>query len=161
MNFIMKILVVLGNGGHSAEMLQLVEMLGPNYQYSYMIADNDQISASKIQWVGRIYRVPLPREKPTFRRSIRRTVLAIFAQLIVLIRCRPQVILSTGANIAVPISVFGRLLGVKVIHVETGSRIYLMSTTGRIMYHVANLFFVQWEELRENYPNAIYAGRLL
>ena len=83
------------------------------------------------------------------------------AQFSVVLRVRPRVILSTGANIAVPISIFGRLMGVKVIHVETGSRVHTMSSTGKLMYRIANLFFVQWESLQKDYPKAIYAGRLL
>ncbi|GAG00360.1 unnamed protein product, partial [marine sediment metagenome] len=82
-------------------------------------------------------------------------------QLIVLLRARPRAILSTGSNIAVPVSVFGRLMGVKAIHIETGSRVHTMSATGKLMYRIANRFFVQWESLQDDYPQAIYAGRLL
>jgi UDP-N-acetylglucosamine:LPS N-acetylglucosamine transferase len=79
----------------------------------------------------------------------------------VLLKSRPRAILSTGAGIAIPVSLLGRLVGLKVIHVETGSRVYTMSSTGKFMYRIANLFFVQWESLREKYPKSIYAGRLL
>ena len=43
-----KILVVLGDGGHSTEMLKLLELLGPDYAYSYMMATHDTISEEKI-----------------------------------------------------------------------------------------------------------------
>jgi beta-1,4-N-acetylglucosaminyltransferase len=157
----MKILVVLGGGGHSTELLRLVELLGSDYDYSYMLSDIDRISEGKIKWKGPVYRVPLLLDKHA---RWRRLVLALgpsLRQLIVLLWVHPRVILSTGSNIAVPISVFGRLIGVKVIHIETGSRVHTMSTTGKMMYRVAHLFFVQWESLLENYPKAIYAGRLL
>jgi UDP-N-acetylglucosamine:LPS N-acetylglucosamine transferase len=60
----------------------------------------------------------------------------------------------------VPVSLVGKALGAKVIHVESASRVRRLSLTGRILYPVADLFFVQWEGLRERYPRAIYAGRL-
>ena len=85
----------------------------------------------------------------------------ILRQWLVWLRVRPRAILSTGANIAAPISVFGWLMGVKVIHIETGSRVYTMSSTGKLMYRIAHLFFVQWQPLQKDYPRAIYAGRLL
>ena len=157
----MKVLVVLGDGGHSTEMLKLVELLGPNYDYSYMMATIDKISEGKLTWKGPVYRVRLPVGKYAHERNLFRVIGPMLDQLKVLLKARPKVILSTGANIAIPISVFGRLMGVKVIHIETGSRVYSMSSTGKVMYRIANLFFVQWEPLQEKYPKAIYAGRLL
>jgi UDP-N-acetylglucosamine:LPS N-acetylglucosamine transferase len=157
----MKLLIVLGDGGHSAEMLQLLDLLGDNYQYNYMMADNDQISESKIKWDGPVYRVLPLRRKRLSDNSLLGPIKAIYQQFKVLLQVRPAAILSTGANIAIPVSLFGRLMGAKVIHVETGSRVYAMSSTGKVMYRLANMFFVQWEPLQEKYPEAIYAGRLL
>jgi beta-1,4-N-acetylglucosaminyltransferase len=157
----LKILVVLGGGGHSTELLRLIGLLGNGYAYNYMLSSIDTISEGKIKWKGSVYRVPLLLDKHA---RWRRVILAIgpsLRQLIVLLRVRPRVILSTGSNIAVPISVFGRLMGAKIIHIETGSRVNTMSATGKLMYRIANLFFVQWESLLEHYPKAIYAGRLL
>jgi len=157
----MKILVVLGDGGHSAQMFRLLELIGPNYEYNYMMAMTDSVSEGKITWKGPVYRVPAPLGKHAHHRSPIRAIGSVLRQLIVLLRVRPKAILSTGANIAIPVSVFGRLMGVKVIHIETGSRIYTMSSTGKLMYRIAHLFFVQWESLQKDYPKAIYAGRLL
>lgn len=157
----MKVLVVLGDGGHSAQMFRLLELLGPNYEYSYVMATTDSVSEGKITWKGPVYRVPAPLGKHAHHRSPIRAIGPILRQLIVLLRVHPKTILSMGANIAIPVSVFGRLMGVKVIHIETGSRIYSMSSTGKLMYRIAHLFFVQWESLQKDYPRAIYAGRLL
>jgi UDP-N-acetylglucosamine:LPS N-acetylglucosamine transferase len=157
----MKILVVLGGGGHSAEMLKLLDLLGPEYEYSYMLYTIDRISEGKLTQPGPVYRVPLLLDKHARWRRLLRAVGPSYRQLTVLLRARPQAILSTGSNIAVPVAVFGRLMGVKVIHIETGSRVRTMSATGKLMYRIAHLFFVQWEPLRERYPKAIYAGRLL
>jgi beta-1,4-N-acetylglucosaminyltransferase len=157
----MKILVVLGDGGHSTEMLRLLKVLGPGYEYSYMMTRDDLISEGKIMWEGPVYRVPLPLGKHSSGRNPIRVIRSVLKQLVVLLRARPRAILSTGANVAVPISVWGRMIGVKIIHIETGSRVYTMSSTGKLMYRIAHLFFVQWEPLQKDYPKAIYAGRLL
>jgi UDP-N-acetylglucosamine:LPS N-acetylglucosamine transferase len=75
---------------------------------------------------------------------------------------RPQVILSTGAGPVVPFALVGRLLfGVRVIFVETITRIVRPSLTGRLMYWLANDFFYQWEALRRFFPNGKCAGPLL
>ena len=54
----------------------------------------------------------------------------------------------------------GKLLGKKIIFIESWSRIYKKSSSGKFAYLFANLFFVQWPEMKKQYPKAIYAGRL-
>ena len=166
----MKILVVLGDGGHSTEMIELVKSLGPNYEYSYMMLTTDLVSAGMIVWPGTIYRVQRPISKgqldhglfrAIFQRRLFHMLYAFLQQVIVWFKVQPRVILSTGAVVSVPISIFGKLLGTKIIHVETGARVFTMSFTGKLMYRVADLFFVQWEPLMKEYPKAIYAGRLM
>ena len=52
-------------------------------------------------------------------------------------------------------------MGTRIIFVETGSRVTRLSLTGRIMYRIAHLFFVQWPQLQQQWPRARYEGRLL
>jgi UDP-N-acetylglucosamine:LPS N-acetylglucosamine transferase len=74
----------------------------------------------------------------------------------------PDVILSTGAGPAVPFAVAGRILfGMRVIFVETITRIKKPSLTGRLMYWLAHDFFYQWETLRPFFPNGRYGGPLV
>lgn len=159
---LMKILVILGEGGHTVQMLKLVELLGPTYDYNYLILAHDQTSETKIEIAGPIYRTGIPRGKsPTLLTTLKLAFLCSSQELAILLKVRPKVILSAGAGVAVPISIFGRLLGIKIIYVESASRVRDLSLTGKIMYRVAHIFFVQWELLRVRYPRAIYAGRLL
>jgi beta-1,4-N-acetylglucosaminyltransferase len=158
----MKVLVILGGGGHTAQMLKLVELMGPAYDYSYLIPPHDQTSEGQIKIVGPMYRANFPRGKRSnLLTTLKLSFLCSVQEFSVLLQVRPKAILSAGAGIAVPISVFGWLLGVKIIHVESASRVHTLSVTGKIMYRIAHLFFVQWESLKEKYPKAIYAGRLL
>lgn len=154
-------LAVLGDGGHTTEMVRLLCLLGPHYRYSYMLTTTDRVSEAKLTHPGPVYRVLEPLGKYASERNPLRVVWATLQQMSVLMRVRPRVILTSGANVAVPICVLGRLVGVKIIFVETGSRVFSLSSTGKLMYRIAHLFFVQWEPLKEHYPKAIYAGRLL
>ena len=158
----MKLLVVLGEGGHTAELLKLVDLLGDRYDYHYIVSKQDNLSINRIKHPGPIYRLDRPRGKQTKKLdAILRTILVGIQSLWVLLRVRPAAIVSTGPAIAVPISIIGKLVGVRIIFVETGSRIKSLSLTGRIMYRWADLFFVQWPQLAEKLPRAIYAGRLV
>ncbi|MDY6876425.1 MAG: PssD/Cps14F family polysaccharide biosynthesis glycosyltransferase [Chloroflexota bacterium] len=158
----MKLLVVLGEGGHTTELLRLIDLLGDRYDYHYIISKEDNLSASHIKHAGPIYHLPRPRGKQTRALNAAfQTLLTGIESLRILLRVRPAAILSTGPAIAVPVSITGRLLGAHVIFVETGCRIKTLSLTGRIMYRWADLFFVQSPQLAEKLPRAIYAGRLV
>ena len=79
----------------------------------------------------------------------------------VVLRYRPKVILSTGAAPAVPFSIVGRMFGAHIVFVESFSRITAPSLTGKLMYHIAHDFFVQWPKLKERFPKAHFHGGLL
>jgi UDP-N-acetylglucosamine:LPS N-acetylglucosamine transferase len=158
----MKLLVVLGEGGHTTELLNLVDLLGDRYEYHYVVSKQDNLSADQLRIKGPIYRVQRPRGKDTWAPlAALRTLVTAWQALRVLLRVRPKAILGCGPAIAVPVAVLGKLLGSRVIFVETGSRIRTVSMTGKIMYRWADLFFVQWPQLKEKLPRAIYAGRLI
>jgi UDP-N-acetylglucosamine:LPS N-acetylglucosamine transferase len=59
----------------------------------------------------------------------------------------PHAILSTGAGLAAPFFIAGRLLGRRVVYVESLTRIKTLSLTGRLVYPLANAFFVQWPQV--------------
>ena len=158
----MKLLVVLGEGGHTKEMLRLVDLLGPGYEYSYLIHTNDKLSPQKIKIAGPVAKVILPRWKRIGLPAILlRSSLAMIQSLVALLRIRPSAIIASGPGVAVPPCILAKCLGIKVIFVETGSRVFGLSATGKVLYRFADMFFVQWPELVPLYPRAIYAGRLL
>jgi beta-1,4-N-acetylglucosaminyltransferase len=158
----MKLLVVLGEGGHTTEMLNLVDLLGDRYEYHYIVSKQDTLSADRIRTHGQVHYLLRPRGKDTpLPFAVLRTVVTTFQAVRVLLRVRPKAILSTGPAIAVPVAIVGKLLGARVIFVETGSRIRTVSITGKFMYLWADLFIVQWPQLRVKLPRAIYAGRLI
>lgn len=158
----MKMLVVLGEGGHTTELLNLVDLMGTEYEYHYVMSRQDNLSTDRIRLPGKIYRIVRPRGKDTPKlAAVFKTLLAALEAMWVLMRVRPVAILSTGPAIAVPVFLLGRLCGARSIFVETGSRVRELSWTGRIMYGRADLFFVQWPQLQTKFPDSIYAGRLI
>lgn len=158
----MKLLIILGEGGHTTEMLNLVDLLGDRYEYHYVLTKQDNLSADHIRRPGPTYRVTRPRGKDTgVLPSIFRTICAALEALPVLLRVRPDAIVTVGPAIGVPVSILGKLLGARIIFIETGSHITFSSMTGRILYRWADLYFVQWPQLAEKLDRAIYAGRLI
>jgi beta-1,4-N-acetylglucosaminyltransferase len=156
-----RLLIVLGSGGHTKEMLRLVDLMGPGYEYSYLVCADDELSVQKIKVPGSVYRVIRPRLLNISMLTIGlRTLWSAGRAFVALCRARPRAIISAGPGIAVPACILGKCLGLKVIYVETGSRVFALSMSGKILSHFSDLFFVQWEELLSLYPKAICAGRL-
>ena len=156
-----KVLVLLGEGGHTKEVLILIDLLGGDYRYEYVVTWQDPLSAGKIRHAGPIHRVIRPRGKGDGLLAAGVKLLRCSVQALgILRRSRPDALLTSGPALAVPFAVWARLLGVRVIFVETGSRVRRLSLTGRLMRPLAHLFFVQWPQLRERFPAGIYAGRL-
>jgi UDP-N-acetylglucosamine:LPS N-acetylglucosamine transferase len=156
-----RLLVVLGEGGHSKEMLALVELLGSEHEYSYALTKEDALSEGKIRLDGPRYRVIRPRSKDDTAWVAAGKLALCFGQAMWIVwRARPEAILSSGPAVAIPFAFWGKLFGRAVIFVETGSRVHRLSLTGRLMRRLADLYFVQWPELCALNPKAIYAGRL-
>ena len=69
-------------------------------------------------------------------------------------------LLSTGPGIAIIPSLFFRVFSVPIVFIETWSRFETKSFTGKVMYMVADKFYVQTREQLKYYPKAIYSGML-
>lgn len=95
----------------------------------------------------------------------RRELLFIFKLMIILVQTlliflkeKPDVVISTGALSTVPMCLLAKFFRKKVIFIESFSKINSPTITGKLMYRYADLFLVQWEEMKKFYPNATYGG---
>lgn len=86
----------------------------------------------------------------------------MFVSLGILLREKPDIIISTGALATVPICIIGKILRKKIIYIESFARVDTPSLTGKIMYKfkLYDIFLVQWEEMKQFYPNAQVGGRI-
>ena len=73
---------------------------------------------------------------------------------------KPDLIISSGAAVAVPFFWLGKLFGAKTIYIEVFDRIDKSTMTGKMVYPVTDKFIVEWEEMRKIYPKAINLGSI-
>jgi len=73
---------------------------------------------------------------------------------------RPDVVITTGAGVVVFLCVFCKLLGAKLIFMESMAKVERPTLTARLLYPFADLFIVQWPGLRAFFPRAQFVGRL-
>jgi UDP-N-acetylglucosamine:LPS N-acetylglucosamine transferase len=73
---------------------------------------------------------------------------------------RPDLIISSGAAVAVPFFYIGKLFGAKLIYIEVFDRIDKTTLTGRLVYPITDKFIVQWEEQKKVYSKAVNLGSI-
>lgn len=78
----------------------------------------------------------------------------------ILRREKPDLIISSGAAVAVPFFYLGKLFGMKLIYIEVFDRIEKPTITGKIVYPIVDKFIVQWEEQKKVYKKAINLGSI-
>jgi len=74
---------------------------------------------------------------------------------------RPDAILSTGAGVAVPFFAIGKLLGIRLVYVESVTRTESISLSGRLVYPLADRFLTQWPASAARLRRAEYVGSVL
>ena len=87
-------------------------------------------------------------------RNIPNLIRNLFLALSMLRSRNVAAVVSTGAGVAVPFAIVGRLLGVNVVYVESMARITSPSLTGRLVYPFADTFIVQWPGLQRFFKRA-------
>lgn len=88
---------------------------------------------------------------------LRNAVLAVR----VLRRVRPDVVISTGAAVAVPFFVVAKVLGARTVFIEVYDRVETPTLTGRLARPFTDLALVQWPEQRGLYRDSLEIGPLL
>lgn len=71
---------------------------------------------------------------------------------------KPDIIISTGALATIPMCIVAKIFRKKIVFIESFAKVNSPTLTGKLLYKFADKFFVQWESMKEFYPNAIYKG---
>jgi UDP-N-acetylglucosamine:LPS N-acetylglucosamine transferase len=97
---------------------------------------------------------------PTTRNAIN-AARNLIAAVRLLRRFKPEVIVSTGAGVAVPYFYAAKIFRVPTVFIEVYDRIDTPTLTGRLCRPISSLMCVQWEEQTRFYPTAKVIGTLL
>jgi beta-1,4-N-acetylglucosaminyltransferase len=146
----LKICIACSSGGHYREALTATQFLRAN---KYLVTFKTPHLDEEVMKNG-CYFVTHP------GRNICKVLKNAYESFRILIKEKPDLIISTGADVAVPTCLLGKLVGSKLIFIESGGQVYTPSLSGRIVYPFADLFIVQWWPALKNFPKAVYGGPL-
>ncbi len=87
----------------------------------------------------------------------------LFTILKIMQKEKPEIIFSTGAEIAVPVFWIAKIFtNSRLIYMECSAQVTTPSMTGKALYNISDIFLVQWEPLLEKYgTKAKYCGSLI
>ncbi|XP_031482989.1 UDP-N-acetylglucosamine transferase subunit ALG14 [Nymphaea colorata] len=181
-------LIILGSGGHTAEMMNLlcvleIDKFSPR---SYIAAATDNMSLQKAKVfeqslahgasagntsrTAKFMQIYRSREVgQSYVTSVGTTLVAMVHALWLILKIRPTVVLCNGPGTCVPLCVAAflvKVVGIRwsfIFYVESIARVKKLSLSGLMLYklHLADQFFVQWPKLQKAYPRAQYVGCLM
>lgn len=148
----MKVALVGSSGGHLTHLYMLEPFWKDKDRFWVTF---DKIDANSILKDERVYHCYFPTNRNIWN-LIRNTFLAIK----VLWKEKPDIIISSGAAVAVPFFYLGKLRGAKTVYIEVFDRIDKSTLTGKLVYPVTDKFIVQWDEMKDVYKKSINLGSI-
>lgn len=151
-----KVLFISSLGGHLTQLLQLKPLFS---EYDYHIITEKSIITEDLSHQYQMSFLMYGARNYLFRYFFKFTY-NIFKSLYYFFREKPDVIVTTGAHTAVPMCYIAKLFGRKVVFIESFAKTSTPTISGKLVYPIADLFIIQWEEMRKHYPKAVYGGSI-
>lgn len=147
-----KICFAASTGGHYEQLLMLKPLM-EKYE-SFVLAEKTlysaQIKGQKMYYLNQVNR----KEKSFIPRMVQNA----FRSLGIFIKEKPDIVICTGVLAMIPMCLIAKLAGKKLVYIESFAKVTTATQTGKLLYHFADKFYVQWESMLEIYPEAICLG---
>jgi UDP-N-acetylglucosamine:LPS N-acetylglucosamine transferase len=134
---------ICSSGGHLAELLPVGRRLGKGREHFWITFKNPMTENTLKD--DRYYMVHDPIRNPLIFLKL------IFHSFFLFMKERPDVVITTGAGMAVPFSIIAKLFGKKLVFIESFCRTESPSLSGKALYTFADKFYVQWENNLKEY----------
>jgi UDP-N-acetylglucosamine:LPS N-acetylglucosamine transferase len=149
----LRICLAGSSGGHTSQLLKLADSWQRHDTFCIITTE---VVREKLEKHGKVYVVgECNRQHPVH-------VIKVLAKCAkIAFQQRPNVVISTGAAVGCIMCFLSKLLGAKVIWIDSITNVEQISLSGRMVRYIADLFLVQWPELVEKYKNIEYVGTLI
>jgi UDP-N-acetylglucosamine:LPS N-acetylglucosamine transferase len=135
---------------------QLLKLAESWNGYNTFCVTTSDIVLKELQKYGKVYVVgECNRQHPL------KVLLVSIRCIRIILKERPDVVISTGAAVGCIMCFLGKITGAKVIWLDSITNIDRISLSGKMVRYVADLFLVQWPELARKYNSAEYLGAVI
>ncbi len=150
-----KLCLISSAGGHLTQLQQLTELYK---KFDYFFITERTAFTLDMKTKEKVFLMPLiNRRQWSF---IPKLIFNFTYSVAILIKERPDIVISTGALNTVPFCILAKLSGKRLIFIESYAKVNTPTVTGRLMYKIADLFIVQWQQLLKFYPKAVVGGSI-
>jgi len=147
-----KICFAASSGGHFEQLMMLRPLME---QHDSFLVTEKTAYATGVKGVKAYYLMQVNREEIS---CIPKTLVNTFRSLRIYFAEKPDLIICTGVLATVPLCLICKLFGKKLIFIESFAKVTSPTLSGKFMSHFADQFYVQWPQMLEVYPDAIYVG---
>lgn len=147
-----KICFAASSGGHYEQLLMLKPLMD---EYDSFIITEKTRYATSVRNRKQYYLAQINRREKLF---IIHFAYNVILSLKIFLHERPNIIICTGVLATVPICLISKIFKSKLIYIESFAKTTSPTETGKFLYKFADRFYVQWESMKEIYPDAIYIG---
>lgn len=147
-----KICFAASSGGHFEQILMLKPLM-EKYD-SFLVTEKTTYNAA-VPGIKMYYLQQVNRKEITFPFIM---MVNIFRSVIIFFKERPDVIITTGVLAIIPLCLIAKVFKKDLIYIESFAKVTSPTETGKLMYRFADQFYVQWPQMKEIYPKAIYRG---
>ena len=151
-----KVMFIASTGGHLKELLQLEPMFS-NYHYCLITEKTKTNLYLKDIYHDKVHFLIYGTKHHIISYPFK-LLCNCFISLYYYFRYRPNYIITTGVHTAGPMCCLGKIFGSKIIYIETFANMVTKTSTGKLLYPISDQFIVQWESMKELYPNSVYGG---
>jgi len=147
-----KICFAASSGGHYEQLLMLKPLMD---KYDSFIVTEKTKYVTAVKGVRTYYVKQVNRREKTF---LLRLIANSFISLGIMIKEKPDIVICTGVLAMIPLCLLAKIFRKKLIYIESFAKVTSPTESGKLLYKYADQFYVQWESMKEIYPNAIYVG---
>ena len=147
-----KICFAASSGGHYEQLFMLKPLME---KYDSFVVTEKTLYNTAVKDENMYYLKQVNRKEKTF---IPRMIANCFYSLKIFFAEKPDVVICTGVLAMIPICLIAKIMGKKLIYIESFAKVTSATETGKLLYKFADRFYVQWEPMLEIYPNAVFLG---
>lgn len=152
----LRICVGASAGGHMNELLKLLERSKSWPQPPSFYVTSLATMAEKLAQLGPVYIIgECNRWHPL------KTMGVLLRSLKIIIKERPDVVITTGSLPLAIVCLSAKLFGAKIVWIDSIANIEHFSLSGRVILYFADLFLTQWPELSREYKKVEYVGAIV
>jgi UDP-N-acetylglucosamine:LPS N-acetylglucosamine transferase len=148
-----KICLAASAGGH---LTQLLKLAGGWTEFETFFVTTTELVSGKLSCFGSVYVVG----ECNRRHPVHLLKLLLKCASIIL-KEKPDVVISTGAAVGCVTCYLAKLIGAQVVWIDSITNVEHLSMSGRLVRYISNLFLVQWAELTKKYRKVEFMGAVI